>query len=73
MTTTITDVSGERRLVVEGDNPKNPTSVFLVHRELVMEFDRAEFLSAVAGEFGLVDCLEVLMGFPESDLKAEAA
>ncbi len=63
MTSTIRDVSRERRLTIEADNPLNPTSVFVTGPSgLVIEFDRTIFLKAVARELGLLDPLEVMMG-----------
>lgn len=65
MTTTIRDVSGERRLTIEADNPLNPTSVFVIGPSgLTIEFDRMSLLRGVARELGLVDPLDVLVAMP---------
>lgn len=61
MTVQLQNVYRDRTVEIEGTNPRLPDSVFIADEihGFCIEVNRAEFISAVKREFGLLEPLEI--------------
>lgn len=58
MTTLVSDVSGDRVLGMDAENPLNPDSIFLFSGQgFCIELDREDFLRTVLRAYGLRDVI----------------